>query len=142
MRLLPRFLPLRASAGGLLLLIGLVTVSIGESSPGWRTFRSGRRTAQRWGISVIESGEIPVILSTIRVSRQAGRQAGQQLPTLAGTHALQKPPKLDDLLAAPLCVAESHALPPRSGGRRGAGAYCPVPCYLTSAVPLDIDGRS
>src|ERR1019366_7263994 len=72
---------------------------------------------------------------------QAGRQAGQQLPTLAGTHALQKPPKLDDLLAAPLCVAESHALPPRSRGRRGAGACCPVPCYLTSAVPLDIDGR-
>jgi hypothetical protein len=47
----------------------LVTVSIGESSPGWRTFRSGRRTAQRWGISVIESGEIPVILSNVTQDR-------------------------------------------------------------------------
>jgi hypothetical protein len=41
----------------------LVTVSIGESSPGWRTFSQARRTAQEWGISVIESGEISVILT-------------------------------------------------------------------------------
>src|ERR1019366_5912540 len=87
MRLLPRFLPLRASAGGLLLLIGLVTVSIGESPPGWRTFRSGRRTAQRWGISVIESGEIPGILSSFHPGRDhapAAQPVRQRFQLAAG----------------------------------------------------------
>ncbi len=34
------------------------------TSLGWRTFSQARHTAQEWGISVIESAEISVILTT------------------------------------------------------------------------------
>ena len=45
------------------MLIGLVTVSIGEPSPGLADLRISRAAPLKWGISVIESGEIPVILT-------------------------------------------------------------------------------
>ena len=48
------------------MLIGLDTVSIGEPSARLADPSSGPATAaQEWGISVIESGEFPVIVTTV-----------------------------------------------------------------------------
>jgi hypothetical protein len=54
------------AGGGLLVLIGLDTVSIGEPSARLADPSSGpATTAQEWGVSVGNSGEFPVIVTNV-----------------------------------------------------------------------------